>query len=112
MSVSKVGLGYTPLQPVKILGQRKNKQSVVQHISAEETDESEKEDDPPSKRTSVFDRLQSSSSTRRPSVFTRIGAQPKPSVFNRIKKGIEPSTTSSQKFKGSVFNRLGDTNEV
>ena len=57
VSVSKVGLGYTPLQPVKISGRRKNKQSVVQHISAEDIDESENEVDPPSERTSVFDRL-------------------------------------------------------
>jgi len=90
VGVSKVGLGYTSLQPIRISGQRKNKQLAVQHISAEDIDGSEKEDDPPSIRASVLDRLQPSSSTKRPSVFTRIRAQPKPFLFNRIKKGTDP----------------------
>jgi len=65
----------------------------------------------PSTRTCVFDRLQPSSSTKRPSVFTRIGA-PKSSVFNKIKKGTEPLKAPPQDPKGSVFNSLGDTSEV
>ena len=35
-----MGLGYTPLQPIKISGRHKTKQNVVQHISVEEIDES------------------------------------------------------------------------
>ena len=57
VGVSKVGLGYASLPPIRISGRRKNKQSAVQHISAEEMDGSEEEDDPPSTRTSIFDRL-------------------------------------------------------
>ena len=60
----------------------------------------------------MFDRLQPSSSIRRPYVFSTIRTQPKPSVFNRIKKGIEPLKAPSQKLQSSVFNRLGDINEV
>ena len=39
-----MGLGYTPVQPIRILGRRKAKQNVVQHISVEEINESKDED--------------------------------------------------------------------
>jgi len=40
IEVQKVGLSYTPVQPIKISGRRKAEQNVIQHISAEEIDES------------------------------------------------------------------------
>jgi len=57
VEVPKVGLGYTPVQPIKISGRRKAKQNVVQHISAEEMNESEDEKAQPLIRPSIFDRL-------------------------------------------------------
>jgi len=57
VGVSKVELGYTPLKPIRISGQRKSKQSAVQYIFVEEIDGSENEDDPLSTRASIFDRL-------------------------------------------------------
>jgi len=43
VEVPKVGLNYTLLQPIRISGQCNAKQYVVQHIFAEEVDESEDE---------------------------------------------------------------------
>ena len=40
VSISKVRLAFTPLQPVRISGRRKDKKVTTQHISAEEVDES------------------------------------------------------------------------
>ena len=115
-----MGLGYTPVQPIKISGQRKGKQNVVQYISTEEMDESEDEKAQPPIKPSVFDRLQPSALRKRPSVLTRIKsdenpkssvlwriknhAQPRPSVFNRIMKAKEPSNPLPQEQKDSVFN--------
>ena len=39
VAVPKVGLGYAPPQPVRISGRRKDRQSFVQYIAAEETTE-------------------------------------------------------------------------
>jgi len=81
----------------------KDKEHVVQHISDEEVDQSDNENAQPTTKPSVFDRLQSFTSKKRPSLFIRIGegqnpkkalcvpeskrhAQPKPSVFNIINK--------------------------
>jgi len=43
VGVSKVGLGFTPPQSVRILGRQKDKKVVTQHISTEEVDESKDE---------------------------------------------------------------------
>jgi len=101
---------------------------VVQHISTEEVDDSEDENAQPPTKPSVFDRLQPSTSKKRPSIFTRIGrsqnpnpsifwrvkshAQPKLSVFNRIMKEKQSPSPLSQEQKDSVFNRLGDRNKA
>ena len=76
---------------------------------------------------SVFDRLQSSTSRQRPSVFRRIGKGkiPKTSVFHKLKKDDQykpsvfarinigkMSSSSPHSQKDSVFNRLGKTNEI
>ena len=128
VGVSKVGLGFTPPQPVRISGRRKDKKLAIQHISAEEVDVSEDESASPNPKPSVFDRLQSSTSKKRPSVFARIGKgkdhrssvfnrikdhpQPKPSVFARIGAGEKPSNSRLQHEKSSAFSRLGVVNEV
>ena len=70
VGISTVGLGFMPSQPIRISGQWKGKQLVVQHISAKELDES---DDEHAQKSFVFDKLQSSPVEKRPSVFTRIG---------------------------------------
>ena len=82
VGVSKVGLGYTPLQPVKISGRRKVRPNAAQYVSAEEVDESEEEKAQPPIKPSVFNMLQPSASRKRSSVFTRIksGQNPKSSA--------------------------------
>jgi len=74
---------------------------VIQHISAEEVDVSDDENAPPNPKPSVFDRLQSSASKKRPLVFARIGKgkDHRCSVFNKIKDNSQP--------KPSVFTRVG-----
>ena len=103
IGVSKVGLGFTPSQPIRISGRRKGKQSVVQHISAKALDESDDEDAQRNLKSSVCDRLQSPSIEKSPSVFTRIRERRsrKVSVFNIIKDGLRP--------KASVFTRIQST---
>ena len=62
MAVPKVGLGYVSPQPVRISGQRKDRQSLAQYVVAEEIIESDDEDVKNKSKSSVFDRLQSSTS--------------------------------------------------
>jgi len=47
-------------------------------------------------------------------VFQRVkrDSQPKPSVFTRIAKGKKPLSSSPAQTESSIFNRLGETNEV
>ena len=76
----------------------------------------------------MFDMLQSSTSKKRPSVFTRIGkgkdcklfvfnklkdiAQPKHSVFARIKTIEKSSSSQLQQEESIAFSHLGVINEV
>ena len=119
----KVGLSYAPPQPVRISGRRKDKQALTQYITAEEVDDNEGENAKTNPNTSVFDRLQPSTSRQRPSVFRRIGKgkimkpsvfhrlkkdeQPKPSVFAKIKIGKMSSSSPPFQKKDSVFSCLG-----
>jgi len=73
VAVPKVGLGYATPQPVQISGLRKDKQSLVQYITAEETTEGDEEDVKNKPKSSVFNKLQSSTSQGRTSVFDRVG---------------------------------------
>ena len=72
----------------------------VQHISAEEIDESEDESASPNPKPFLFDRLQPFTLKKRLSVFTHLrkGKDHKISVFNRIKDVSQP--------KRSVFARI------
>jgi len=72
VEILNVGLGYTPVQLIRISLRCKAKENVVQHISAEEIDESEDENAQRPIKPSVFDRLQPSISRNRSSIFTRI----------------------------------------
>jgi len=80
-------------------------------------------------KTSVFDRLQSSTSHQRPagpSVFSGFGKTPKPSFFHRLKKdelskpsvfaeikiGKTSSNSPPTQNKDSVFNHLGELSEI
>jgi len=105
VEVPKVGLGYTPVQPIRISGRPKAMQNVVQHISAEEIGKSEDENAQPPIKPFVFDRLQPSALRKHSFVFTRIkgGQNPKSSVFWRVKNCAQP--------KPSVFNRISKARE-
>jgi len=97
-----------PPQPVRISGLQKDKKLVIQHISAEEVDVIEDENASPNPKSSVFNRIQSSTSKNfyqyspytkredhRCSVFKRITDDPqsKPSVFARIGAGEKSSNS-------------------
>ena len=101
VGVSKVELGFTPPQPVRISGRRKDKKVITQHISAEEVNKSEEESDSPKLKPSVFDRLQSPAPRKGPSVFTQIGKGKghKISIFNRIKDVPQPRRSLFAKIK-------------
>ena len=128
MAVKQIGLDYVPRQPVWISRQRKHKQSLVQYITTEETTESDEKDVKNKPKSSVFDRLQSSTLQGRTSVFDRVGSskmlkssifwrlkvgtQSKPSVFTRIKSSEELPSSSCSQEKASIFGHLGKINEV
>ena len=57
MAVLKVGLGYAPPLPVRMSGRRKDKQSLIQYITAEETTESDEEDVKNKPKSFVFNKL-------------------------------------------------------
>ena len=99
----KVGLSYVPPQPLRISGRHKDKQALTQYITTEEVDDNEGENAKTNPKTSVFDRLQLSTSCQcLPGfyVFSKLGKGeiPKPSVFYRFKKDEQP--------KLSVFTRI------
>jgi len=91
-------------------------------------DESDDKNAQVNPKSSVVDRLQSSSIEKRPSVFTHIGKskdrkvyvfnrikdglRPKPLVFTRIQTIEKPSDSSLQQEKISAFSCLGVINEV
>ena len=101
---------------------------MIQHISAEEVDVSEDENASPNPESSVFDRLQSSTSKKRPSVFAHIRKgkdnscyvfnrikdhpQPKPSIFTKIGAGEKSLNSQLQHEKSYAFSRFGVINEV
>ena len=60
-----------PLLPIRISGRWKGKQSAVQHISTKELDESDDDNAQTNPKSSIFDKLQSPSVEKCPSVFTR-----------------------------------------
>ncbi|KAG8369055.1 hypothetical protein BUALT_Bualt15G0110500 [Buddleja alternifolia] len=91
----KTGLGFTPVEPVRIRVTKKEKCVNVQHISVERGGKGKK---PSDNRVSVFDRL--SPPTARPSVFGRLGSSSRiPNVQDRLGASSIPQS--------SVFNRLG-----
>ena len=100
VALPRVGLSYVPSQPVRILGRHKDKQSLVQYIMAKETTKSDEQNVKNKQTSSMFDKLQSSTSQHHPSVFTRIGTTktPKPSVFQKLEVGTQ--------LKPSVFPRI------
>jgi len=54
VAIPKTDLGYAPPHPVRISRRRKDKQSLVQYIAAEETIESDEEDVKNKPKSSVF----------------------------------------------------------
>ena len=73
MAVSKVGLDCRPPQHVRISRRCKDKQSPAQYIAVEEISESEEDDVKNKPKSSVFDRLQSSTSRGHTSVHDKVG---------------------------------------
>ncbi|KAG8369295.1 hypothetical protein BUALT_Bualt15G0136500 [Buddleja alternifolia] len=91
----KTGLGFTPVEPVRIRVTKKEKCVNVQHIFVEGDG---KEKKPSDNRVSVFDRL--STPTARSSIFGRLGSSSRiPNVQDRLDVSSIPQS--------SVFNRLG-----
>ncbi|XP_020410515.1 uncharacterized protein LOC109946596 [Prunus persica] len=101
--MSKAGLGFTPVAPVKISARRKEKKAEAQHISIEVVEE---EEEPKAiKRASVFDRL--AKPTQRTSVFSRIKeSTSRPSVFKRISRHQNQMRIQSA-LRRSALERLG-----
>ena len=97
MAVPKVALGYVPPQLVRISGQHRDKQYLVQYITAEEITESDEEVVKNKPRSSVFDRLQSATLKGYTSVFdmVRNNKMSKSSVFWRLKVGTQSKLQSS-----------------
>ena len=95
---------------------------------AEEANDDESHNATSNSKSSVFDRLQPFTSQKHPSVFSRMGKdktsksfvfhrlrgdkQLKPLVFARIKTGDKSSSLSLMRDKNSMFNHLGEVNEV
>ncbi|KAG8367475.1 hypothetical protein BUALT_Bualt16G0075900 [Buddleja alternifolia] len=91
----KTGLGFTPVEPVRIRVTKKEKCVNVQHISVEGDGKGKK---PSDNHVSVFDRL--STPTARPFVFGRLGSSSRiPNIQDRLGASSIPQS--------SVFNRLG-----
>ncbi|KAG8386644.1 hypothetical protein BUALT_Bualt03G0170100 [Buddleja alternifolia] len=91
----KTGLGYTPIEPVRIRVTQKEKCVNVQHISVEGDGKGKK---PSDNRVSVFDWL--GTPTARPSIFKRLGSS---SRISNIHERLGASSIP----QSSVFNRLG-----
>ncbi|KAG8371748.1 hypothetical protein BUALT_Bualt13G0120300 [Buddleja alternifolia] len=91
----RTGLGFAPVEPVRIRVTKKEKCVNVQHISIEGDGKGKK---PSDNRVSVFDRL--GTPTTRPSIFGRLGSSSRiPNIHDRL--------GASGILQSSVFNRLG-----
>ncbi|KAG8372666.1 hypothetical protein BUALT_Bualt12G0090400 [Buddleja alternifolia] len=91
----KTGLGFTPVESVRIRVTKKEKCVNVQHISVEGDGNGKK---PGDNRVSVFDQL--GTPTARPSVSGRLGSSSRiPNIYDRLGARSIPQS--------SVFNRLG-----
>jgi len=79
----RIGLDSTPSQSVKISKRCKHKRSFTQHVMAEEAGNGKGDNATFNPKSSVFNRLQSSTPHQRPSVFKKMGRDktPKPFVF-------------------------------
>ncbi|XP_074284154.1 uncharacterized protein LOC141608708 [Silene latifolia] len=113
--VTRSGLGYESLAPVKIGARRKGATASSQHITVEEVEENE-EGEENMHPSSVFDRISPPAEKCRPSIFTRLGrpnASTKHiSVFARLGNQREskvkvsiPSLRINK--KGAIHERLG-----
>ncbi|KAG8388069.1 hypothetical protein BUALT_Bualt02G0086800 [Buddleja alternifolia] len=92
---SKTGLGFVPVEQVRIRVTKKEKCVNVQHISVEGDGNGKKLSD---NHVSVFDRL--GTPTARPSIFGRLGSSSRiPNIHDRLGVSSIPQS--------SVFNRLG-----
>ncbi|XP_012830541.1 PREDICTED: uncharacterized protein LOC105951637 [Erythranthe guttata] len=87
----RVGLGFTPIEPVRIRVSRKEECVNVQHITVKDGGKQKKSTD----RVSVFDRL--GAPVARASVFERLGPS---NCVSNVHNRLSPSGTS-------VFTRLG-----
>ncbi|CAL8153332.1 unnamed protein product [Prunus armeniaca] len=103
IDAARVGLGFTPIAPVKISARRKENKAEAQHISVKAVEE---EEEPKAiKRASVFDHL--AKLTQRTSIFSRIKeSTSRPSVFERISGHKNQRRIQSAPHR-SALERLG-----
>ena len=87
---SNAGLGFVPLEPIKISANTKNTKANTQHITVENMEESSGSNSPP--RISVFDRTEAP--IARALVFTRLGN------FNQVERNLAyiPQRSIQQRF--------------
>ncbi|XP_074271002.1 uncharacterized protein LOC141594921 [Silene latifolia] len=104
LDVGKVGIGFSPPEPIRISARRKAKQASSQYIAAD-LEESEGENTEMLSQRSVFDRLGRPTSTPRSSVFNRLGEREE---TVRVQLTSDPQ---QQRQSASVFTRIG-RNEV
>ncbi|XP_074298271.1 uncharacterized protein LOC141629114 [Silene latifolia] len=117
--VTRVGLGYESLTPVKIGARRKGATASSHHITVEEVEENEGEQK--MHPSSVFDRISPPAEKCRPSIFTRLGRQSAStkhiSVFARLgnqgESKVKVSTPSlCINKKGAIHERLGGPSKI
>ncbi|KAH7859340.1 hypothetical protein Vadar_011713 [Vaccinium darrowii] len=91
VSSPKTILGFTPPQPIRISAKNKGKNANVQHITIEEMEEDDNQQNSP--RVSIFDLIEAP--------VTQI------SVFDRLGVTKEACKESTLQTKKSIFSRLG-----
>ncbi|XP_074308174.1 uncharacterized protein LOC141643048 [Silene latifolia] len=115
LEVGKVGIGFSPPEPIRISARRKAKQASSQYIAADLA-ESEGENTEMLPQRSVFDRLGRPTSTPRSSVFNRLGEREE-TVRVQLNSGPQQQRQSASVFtrigrneaKKSVFSRIGNS---
>ncbi|XP_074266017.1 uncharacterized protein LOC141588475 [Silene latifolia] len=100
LDIGNVGIGFSPLELVKISARRKAKQASSQYIVADLA-ESENENTEKLSQMSVFDRLGQPTSTPHSSVFDRLGEREEAVRIQLT------SCSQQQRPNASVFTRIG-----
>ena len=124
----RISPSYIPSQLLRILGQRKDKQSLAQYIKYEEINDDKGDNVKTNPKSSMFDRLQPSILQQRPYVFSwiktnktskssmflnpKVDKHLKSSIFTRIKKCEKSSSSQPSQERDLVFSRSSEMNEI